>query len=469
MKNIEKISEELFDKIRSRFENVTLGDSETKETDQPDQARFFNFDYISRTKKNYGNITLSLIDDNSLKIYFSKNLTDEIEKDESDREEWFNFLRGLRFFAKRNLLMFDTRDISRSNLTHRDLKSLTGSEKSYSTNELSNKVTESKLTGTSRISIQEMGPAKLIIKHSGVIDENIPGARSRKIDSIYIETNLGERFLMPFKKLSAARAMAEHIIHGGFVHDAAGRHITNMVEEMNNLSFFVRNTRHRMFEDTETQAMVESAIERYYTLRDDLRRMGTMKGYRHFAETFSPQTGVHEEFDIDELKERFVKKFIDDRMVNALPYVHRAYQQRSSTENKYIKEFDSWVDDITESDSLDIDTVGLTELMKVPLEVGLDGLDAINAVKEFIPDDEELFSDLEELSRIADSSADARPVINKWLVSQGYPSINIEEPKNQDIVKPETEPIPPTTPPASGTTPSPVDTVVKEMKRLAGI
>ena len=40
MKNIERIAEELFDKIRSRFEHVVLGDEKTNETDDPEQARF---------------------------------------------------------------------------------------------------------------------------------------------------------------------------------------------------------------------------------------------------------------------------------------------------------------------------------------------------------------------------------------------------------------------------------------------
>jgi hypothetical protein len=46
MKNIERIAEELFDKIRSRFEHVVLGDEKTDETDDPELARFFKFYYI---------------------------------------------------------------------------------------------------------------------------------------------------------------------------------------------------------------------------------------------------------------------------------------------------------------------------------------------------------------------------------------------------------------------------------------
>ena len=44
-KNIEFIGEELFNKIRSRFPEVTLGDSEGLVTNDPKEARFFDFEF----------------------------------------------------------------------------------------------------------------------------------------------------------------------------------------------------------------------------------------------------------------------------------------------------------------------------------------------------------------------------------------------------------------------------------------
>ena len=69
MINIEKTAENLFDKIRSRFSGVTIGDESAKATVDPENARFFNFDYIGKDGSNIGQVTISLIDDNSLKIY----------------------------------------------------------------------------------------------------------------------------------------------------------------------------------------------------------------------------------------------------------------------------------------------------------------------------------------------------------------------------------------------------------------
>lgn len=449
MKNIERIAEELFDKIRSRFEHVVLGDEKTDETDDPEKARFFNFDYISNAGINYGNITLSLIDEDSLKIYFSKNLTDQLAEDEVEQQQWYNFLKGLRFFAKRNLLTFDTRDISRSNLTLRDLKQVSKATSAYTANEVP--VIESRMHGSSRISIQEFGPVRLIVRHSEAVNEEVPGARSRKIDSMFIETDLGERFRMPFKKLSAGRAMAEHLSHGGYIHDDAGKHIIGMVEEMSNLAFFVRNTKHRMFEDTETQQMVEAAIERYQTLRTDLKRMSGPRGYQQFAETFQPDDPIEEDYDLESMKDRFVKKMFDDRLADALPYVHRAHKQRQTAEkNQYFKEFDNWADNITDRKAIDedVDVEGIAVLMQKPLEVGIDGIDAINSVKDYIPSNDELFNKITQLSRDYGNKADARPIVDAWLVANGYPSVYVEEPAQE---------------------PAPENPELGSMKRLAGI
>lgn len=416
MKNIEKIAEELFNKIRSRFEGVSIGDAESKATDDPAQARFFNFNYKDQTGEDYGNITISLIDEDSLKVIFSANLVEKIEQDPESQEAWYNFLRGLRFFAKRNLLKFDARDINKSNLTVRDLKATSRATNNFDAG--NNPVTESKLYGTTKTSIQEFGTAKLVIRHSQTVNEEIPGARSRRIHSMFIENEQGERFLMPFKKLSAGRAMAEHVAHGGYVHDLVGKHIVSMVGEMNNLSFFVRGTKNRVFEDEETQGMVSAAVDRYHSLRLEMRNLGTKRGYQKFAESFQLSEYADADYDFEELKERFVKKMYDDRMAQALPYVHRAYtQQTAARANQYVSEFENWAE--SAMNISDAEIKDLNDLMQNPIAVGLDGVDAIGAIRDVI-DDEQLYSEIENLSRTAGVEADARALIANWAESQGY-------------------------------------------------
>ena len=78
MIELEKIAETLFDKIRSRFDNVRLGDEKSKATTDPEQARFINFDYTVDGRK-IGNITVSLVDESSLKLYYGRDIVEAIK------------------------------------------------------------------------------------------------------------------------------------------------------------------------------------------------------------------------------------------------------------------------------------------------------------------------------------------------------------------------------------------------------
>ena len=55
MRELDKIADNLFNKIRSKFENINLGDENAKATNDPSKARFYNFDYIGQDGKNAEN------------------------------------------------------------------------------------------------------------------------------------------------------------------------------------------------------------------------------------------------------------------------------------------------------------------------------------------------------------------------------------------------------------------------------
>jgi lipopolysaccharide export LptBFGC system permease protein LptF len=171
MRELDKISDSLFNKIRARFDNISIGDEKAQRITDPNQARFLNFDYISENGENFGNVTISLVDENTLKIYFSSNITEAL--DEEQEREWHNFLRSLRKFARRNMLQFDVRDINRSNLDLKDLRQQSQADSTYDKDELA--IAESKLYGygnNRRVSFGDVGTHKLIIKHRDQIDPN---------------------------------------------------------------------------------------------------------------------------------------------------------------------------------------------------------------------------------------------------------------------------------------------------------
>ena len=344
MREINKIAEGLFEKIRDRFEDVSLGDENAKATSDPEQARFFNFDYVV-DGKNYGNITFSIIDETSLKVYFSKNISHELSDDE--RDKWYAFLRELREFSKRNLLSFEPRDITRSTLKLRDIQQVSNADSTFDKDAV---VSESRLHGTSRSSYQECGPVSIIVRHSDHINPEQHGARSRKIRAIYLETADGERFKLRENNLRYARAMARHLSEGGNMTDELGCHITDIAEEISKLRPFKSSVARRVFEDDDTQAMVEAAFEYHGLLNNTLKRMTGRKGYKNCKEQFqATSTGYipEEDFDVDALKERFVKRSFNERMSDALPIVHKAYNMNKT--NKFAESFESWANTVAES------------------------------------------------------------------------------------------------------------------------
>ena len=138
---MDNISEQLFAKIRGRFPSVTLGDEQGVVTDEPKLARYFDFDY-KVGEDSLGKVSISLTEKEIAIMY---NNTFISEQPDSIKKEWYDFLKEIRVFSKRNMLNFDTRDITKSNLDKRDYAHLTktAGEKTMS---------ESKMYGTSRTS-----------------------------------------------------------------------------------------------------------------------------------------------------------------------------------------------------------------------------------------------------------------------------------------------------------------------------
>ena len=420
MRELDKISENLFEKIRGKFEDVSLGDENAKSTDNPAEARFFNFDYLV-DGHNHGNITISLIDELSLKIYFSKNISNEL--DEQEQKRWYAFLRDLRNFAKRNMLTFEPRDITRATLKIRDIKHLSKDDSTFNKAEV-DQLGESRMYGTLHRSYESFGPVRIKLVHSKPIMDDAYGARSRNIQAIYVENEQLERFKLPFNNLTGARAMARHISAGGIPSDDFGQHITNLVNEMNSLRPFVHQMRHRTFEDVTTQGMVESAFDYHRLLKSTLTKMKGKKGYSEYKENYKPMV-AEDDVNVDELKEKFVKKVYDDRISAALPVVYKAYNLMKEQALPETAQFESWVTRLSEGTWVVPETAEeidqLEELLKNPLEVGIDAENATGALAELIGNDD-LYDDLVKLAEV-DPRADARDLIKQWL-DENMPEIS---------------------------------------------
>ena len=223
MKNLNPIAKDLFAKIRGRFPEVTIGDEQGNVTSEPTEARFYEFPFKGSDAE-LGKISVSLDEENGVTVMYS---TDVVEGEtEIAKNEWYNFLKELRKFSKKRMLNFNTRNINKSNLEKRDYQYL--AKTTFGDDQMN----ESKLYGTSRVSYQDMDNARLVIKHTEGVNQDIPAGRTRNIGSIYIESAEGERFKYPYKHLSGARAMARHVAEGGNTYDDFGKHIVSLSEEM---------------------------------------------------------------------------------------------------------------------------------------------------------------------------------------------------------------------------------------------
>jgi hypothetical protein len=334
--------------------------------------------------------------------------------DREQRLEWYEFLRNLRNFAKRNLLTFDTRDINKSNLNLQDVKQQAKVDDVSTTDDMP--VTESKLYGTPGRpynSYADKGATKILIRHKDKPNDEIRGSRARQIQEIFLETERGERFLLPHTNLHGAYAMAENLNAGGTMHDERAKHIDGLVAEMAAMKHFVRSTKHRQFEDQETSDMTRAAVHHYDKIHRTLRQMRGARGFKSYFETWNEEPVSTDSIDVDALRERFVKKVYDDRFTDALPIVYKAYKKyKTESANMLGDELAEWADEVTEGtwatpDSSDKATA-LQQLLNSPLTSST----ASDKLKPLIGSD--ALND--ELARFSDQpDYDVRGVVKQWL------------------------------------------------------
>ena len=320
--NIDLIGEDLFNKIRSRFNNLTLGNAEGIVTNDPSQARFFDFEYKENAKV-LGNISISL-DENNVSVLYQKDFLED--QDSSTKQHWYGFLKELRMFAKKRLLNFDVRDITKSNLNKRDYQFL-------STKSGDSSMNESKLYGTSKTSFQDIGNARLSIKHSQPINAELPAGRTQHIQNIYIENNDGERFKYPLKHLGGARAMARHVAEGGLVHDDFGKHIVELSQELGKLRKF-KNYVNRSSVMAEGLSEYSDIVnDRISTVKKTIENLQKPTHYKSIKENFSVAEleTVPEELAQNWIDQLTIKQF-NEELQDVFPYIYKLISEKTQAQ-----------------------------------------------------------------------------------------------------------------------------------------
>ncbi len=444
------IATDLFYKIRSRFKNLELGAETGQLTINPEEARFFDFDYMEGATP-IGHVSVSLAEPNSMKVYFSNGITEGM--DDGQKGNWYKFLRELREFAKRRLLSFDTRDIAKDNLDRRDYQFLAqnAQPKQTKNNTIQTPVgesvmSESTMYGSKTVSYQKLMDTRLIIKHNqAVMDDAHPGARTRNISGLFVENADGERFKYPFIHLAGARAMQRHVANGGVPYDQIGESIIKMSEEIAQLKSFGNYVVRNDLMNSETNSVVERSSSYLNGLREQIKAMSKQRHYEAYKENFEAYDGSEVPQDVvEDFKEKFTVKSFKEDIATVFPVLYRLMKENDTigyddivalTQEELQQEdveldqpaydpmakFENWVMALGEESAITSQDPEeqqaaiqqLQSLIGQPFVAGVDGTNAIESLKGII-DDPQLMQGIKDTAD-ADPESDLRSAVKQWL------------------------------------------------------
>ena len=453
MKAIQLISQDLFDKIRSRFQNLEMGDETGAVTIDPVQARFFDFDFVNEGI-NLGRVSISLNDLGSLKIYYSQGITEN--QDDPAKQMWYDFLKEMRLFSMRRLLRFDTRDIAKTNLDRNDFQHLAATQppKEEEMNMNESRWNQKSSKKTSRA---VKGRTEVIVRHHKAVDEMYPGARSQRnnIKAIFVQNAEGERFKYPFIHPAGAFAMAQHVDHGGIPHDPAGKAIIRMSEQIAQLQEFHRQIQHTSLHD-DAMGITERAVGRLQELKSRIEALGKRHHYESWVAELTnqdePMLGELDDVTMETYKSKFTQTDFKEELASFFPLLHSIMQEANTVDlEEYVNEesdicpgckedpcvcdthvkenafneFEEWAE-ATEQGKLTDDEIealktALNELPNGELELGPDGQTAWQFFSGLGLDD----SDLEDKFKSAaslDPAADPIEVLKMWA-QDSYPEL----------------------------------------------
>jgi hypothetical protein len=318
--NLDKVAKDLYGKIQTRFRNIKMGDENanvlSKKEDIP-KARFFEFEYEEGGEA-LGNVAITLDSQDGVVVQLSGDLVDD--RSNLGGSSAYKFIRSFRQFAKDRLLNFDVQNIGKSNLDKRDYEF----QSKRKEEPVMPAIMENKLYGNARMSYQDLGEARLVIKHTQPVNMDLPAGRTMHIESIYIENAQGERFKYPYKHLNGARALAEHIKHGGTPYDAIGKHISSLSEELASLRKF-KGYVSRQEQLSEAMANVTGRVlDRIEEIKETINKLQRPAYYESFVESFQEQEEamIPEEIAND-LIDRLTVRTFNEELKSVFPYIYK--------------------------------------------------------------------------------------------------------------------------------------------------
>jgi len=309
----------------------------------PDEADVIKFTF-TKDGEDYGTVYASIDEDRTLTVYFD----DDVGNSPEDKtpgldydDTWSGLLHQLSAFRMtKGLKRFDTKNRDQVNDDMARRKHMRNKDK----------IAEGYYPMGKKASYSDAIPTvKIVIEHSRVIEEG--EQRYRNINKIFLENQLGERYLLDTKKPGIARVYARHIAEGGKVNDDRWNHVHSLCEEYSKMAGFVRATRNGQFNES-AQSLVNEGIAHYASLRESLSRMTGKRGYNAYFESWTPAL-METEGDESNLNELFVQETLDPRIESVMPILSRIHKKiGESVVDKEMNKLAEWADSLVEEESI---------------------------------------------------------------------------------------------------------------------
>jgi hypothetical protein len=433
--NFQRIVQDLIRQLSTRFPDMRKETEDSKPIDgvklKDLETRKISFDFKDRRNgEKLTNVSISLNDKDekpALSVLWNKN---------PENASWLNFLEELGDFAQTHGLDFDLQNPSQTNLDKRDpIGEAT--------------MSESRLFGTSRTSFQDVGEAKIMVRHSQPVNYNAPNGRTQHIERIFIENSVGERFAYPVKHLNGARALARHVAEGGTPYDDIGQHIVSLSEEMAKLRFF-KNYVERSPMISENMGSIHSkVVERMDSIKKEIHSLQSPRYYGEFRESFvSKQKKEIPEDILNDWIDRLTIRSFNEELKTVFPYIYSLVDEsdvpvkeldaddllgetnyESYAEETYsddVLEFSQFENAINSIVSEDDDLFSnneernaqamqtLQDLFSQELPIGTNGNNVNNSLDGII-DEKKLEQAFELLAELGLDEMDARPIVSEFL------------------------------------------------------
>lgn len=307
MNNKAEINTKIFDFLKGNGLKLTLKDDQGNDTLEVDIAeRFFSSD---------PNVMVT-VDSAEKEVKLSRSKV--VDEDVINKIH-----KGIKEIAHNGLYSFKYKIYG---------KNITPKHDEYKVKAEVTEASLGKMYGSTKTSYQPLDAVKIVVRHNKPVNEEVRGSRSRQISKIFIQ-RADERFALPHKSLAGARAMARHVHNGGNPFDQVGNSINEMVQNISELSQFVRYVDKKGLVNEQNNEYVQIAKESISTMRQNLKQLSGAKSYAKAVDTIDAMNTLTLSEDEHDLSGLFTEKHVDNTVQSAFPSINRLVNiQRSVAE-----------------------------------------------------------------------------------------------------------------------------------------